>query len=148
MGVASDAAVACTFTVLHTTLFNLVNMGFSLAFFFAFFFLTYLLLVLPWEKPKLWKTVLNLPSNLFLPSTLLLCGYICYEKLINFLKRPALVFIQLRAVNMALMLGISNNAVAFNSVEIQHTSDFIFILELDLEKKPSAAQGKRFRFNS
>lgn len=67
------------------------------------------------------------------------------KKLINFLKRPALVFIQLRAVNMALMLGISNNVVAFNSVEIQHTSDFIFILELGLEKKPSAAQGKLFR---
>lgn len=40
MGVASDTAVACTFTVLHTALFNLVNMGFSLAFFFAFFFST------------------------------------------------------------------------------------------------------------
>lgn len=143
MGVASDGAVACTFTVLHTTLFNLVNMRFSLAFFA--FFLTYLLLVLPWEKPKLWKTILNLPSNLFLPWTLLLCGYASYEKLTNFLNRAVLIFTQLRAVNMALMLRISNNVVDFNSVEIQHTSDFIFILELDLEKKPSAAQGKLFR---
>lgn len=144
MGVASDGAVACAFTVRHTTLFNLVNTRFSLAF-FAFFFLTYLLLVLPWEKPKLWKTILNLPSNLFLPWTVLLCGYASYEKLTNFLKRAALIFIQLRAVNMALMLRISNNVVAFSSVEIQHTSDFIFILELDLEKEPSAAQGKLFR---
>lgn len=46
---------------------------------------------------------------------------------------------------MALMLRISNNVVAFSSVEIQQTSDFIFILELDLEKEPSAAQGKLFR---
>lgn len=75
----------------------------------------------------------------------MLCGYASYEKLTNFLKRAALIFIQLRAVNMALMLRISNTVVAFSSVEIQQTSDFIFILELDLEKEPSAAQGKLFR---
>lgn len=89
------------------------------------------------------------PSKFISPLyLLLLCGYVSYGKLINFLKRATLIFIHLRAVNsvnMALMLRISNNVVAFNSVEIQHTLDFIFILELDLAKKPSAAQSRPFR---
>lgn len=80
------------------------------------------------------------PSKLISPLyLLLLCGYISYGKLINFLKRAALIFIQLRAANVALMLRLSNNVVAFNSVEIKHTSDFILFILLDLEKKPYAA---------
>lgn len=40
MGIASDGAFVCPSTFLHTTLFDLVNMGFCLAFFCILFSLS------------------------------------------------------------------------------------------------------------